>query len=95
LELFTDYYGALSQVLPIKRLSAHFVSNRIITFEEDEEIQQVSVRSEAARIFLRKIAGSLKAGLTESFDELLCIMMEYGDVSCVEIANEMILKLCS
>jgi len=64
------------------------VSERIITFEEEEEIQQVSVRSEAASIVLRKIAGGLKAGCTRSFERLLFIMQQYGDICCVELANE-------
>jgi len=69
------------------------VSERIITFEEEEEIQQVSVRSEAASIVLRKIAGSLKAGLTKSFEKMLFIMEQYGGISCEELANEIKLKL--
>ena len=56
------------------------MSERIITFEEEEEIQQVSVRSNAASVVLRKIAGSLKAGLTGSFEKLLFIMEQYGDI---------------
>jgi len=51
------------------------VSKRIITFEEEEEIQQVSVRSEAASIVLRKIAGGLNAGFTGSFEKLLSNMV--------------------
>ena len=69
------------------------MSERIITFEEEEEIRQVSVRSEAASVVLRKIAGGLKAGLTGSFEKLLFIMEQYGDISCVELANEIKLKL--
>ena len=38
---------------------------------------------------LKKIASSLKAGQTNSFDELLMIMEEYGDASCDELANQM------
>ena len=51
------------------------MSERIITFEEEEEIQQVSVRSEAASIVLRKIAGGLNAGFTGSFEKLLSNMV--------------------
>ena len=64
----------------------------IITFEE-EGIQQVSVRSEAASIVLRKIASGLKAGFTGSFEKLLFIMQQYGDICCVELANEIKFKL--
>ena len=48
-------------VLPIKSLTQYFVKNEIINFDEEEIIQQTVGRSEAARIVLRKIGGSLKA----------------------------------
>ena len=69
------------------------MTERIITFEEEEEIQQVSVRSKAASVVLRKIANGLKAGLTGSFEKLLSIMEQYGDVSCKALANEIKLKI--
>ena len=69
------------------------MSKRIITFGEEEEIQQVSVRSEAASVVLRKIADGLKAALTGSFEKLLYIMEQYGDISWLELANEIKLKL--
>jgi len=93
LELFTNYYERLLIVLP-KTLSKHFVSEKIINFEEEEEIQQDNVKPEvASSVVLRKIACGLKAGLTRSFEKLLFIMEKYGDISCVELANEMNLKL--
>ena len=76
-------------VLPIKSLTQYFVKNEIINFDEEEIIQQTVGRSEAARIVLRKIGGSLKAYLTTSFDKLLHIIEQHGDTACVELANEM------
>ena len=93
LEVFTDYYSKLMSVLPIKTLTSHLVTKRIISFEEEEEIEQASLQSRSTRLVLKKIASSLQAGLAYSFDELLLIMEQYGNISCVELASEIKLKL--
>ena len=80
-------------VLPIKTLTSHLVTKRIISFEEEEEIRQAPLQSQSTHLVLKKIASSLQAGLAYSFDELLIIMEQYGNISCVELANEMRLKL--
>lgn len=86
--MFTKYYAKLVEVLPIKSLSHHFVKDEIISFDEEEAILQATIRSEAAGMVLRKIGHSLKAHLTTTFDMLLSIMEQYGDVSCVKLVNE-------
>ena len=88
LEVFTTHYSKLQNILPIKNLSGHFVSERIINFEEEQIIQQTVVQSQAASIVLRKIANSLKAGHTISFDKLLIIMKDCGGLCCEELANQ-------
>ena len=64
------------------------MGDEIISFDEEEMIMQKAVESEAARIVLRKISGSLQADLTTSFDKLLSIMEQHGGASCVELVNE-------
>ena len=105
MKVFTDYYSKLMRVLPIKTLTSHLVTKRIISFEEEEEIEQAllqpqtslqsqaSLQSRSTRLVLKKIASSLQAGLAYSFDELLLIMEQYGNISCVELAREIRLKL--
>ena len=93
LKVFTDYYSKLMSVLPIKTLTSHLVSKRIISFEEEEEIEQAPLRLQSTRLVLKKIASSLQAGLAYNFDELLLIMEQYGNISCVELATEIRLKL--
>ena len=93
LEVFTDYYSKLMSVpLPIKTLTSHLVTKRIISFEEEEEIRQAPLQSQSTLV-LKKIASYLQAGLAHSFDELLLIMEQYGNISCVELASEIKLKL--
>ena len=88
LEAFTNHYSKLQNILPVKNLSGHFISERIINFEEEQIIQTVG-QSQAATIVLRKIANSLQAGQTGSFDKLLNIMKDYGGLCCEELANQM------
>ena len=93
LEVFMDYYSKLMSVLPIKTLTSHLVTKRIISFEEEEEVRQAPLQSQSTHLVLKKIASSLQAGLAHSFDELLFIMEQYGNISCVELASEIKLKL--
>ena len=91
--MFTNYYGKLQNILPVKSLSGHFISERIINFEEEQMIQQAIVQSQAASIVLRKIANSLQAGHTRSFNKLLIIMKDHGGLTCEELANQIVGEL--
>ena len=93
MEVFTDYYSKLISVLPIETLTSHLVTKRIISFEEEEEIRQTPLESQSSCLVLKKIASFLQAGLAYGFDELLLIMEQYGNISCVELASEIRLKL--
>ena len=87
--MFTTHYASLINVLPIKSLSKYFVSEGIISFEDDEAIQQISVQSEATALVLRKIASSLKIGQSKSFDTFLSIMKRHGNMASGELVNQM------
>ena len=89
LEVFTNHYGKLQNILPVKNLTGRFISERIIDFDEEEIIQKTVGQSQAATIVLKKIADSLRAGQTGCFDKLLNIMKDYGGLSCEELANQM------
>ena len=89
LEVFTKYYASLCSVLPMKNITSHFVSAGVISFEDEEVIQQMTRSSEGSTLVLRKIANSLKAGQMKTFGNLLSIMEQHGGVSCEELANQM------
>ena len=89
LEVFVNHYGKLQNILAVKSLSGHFISERLINFEEEQIIQQTVGQTQAASIVLRKIGYSLRAGQTESFDRLLTVMKGHGGLSCEELANQM------
>lgn len=83
--MFTKYYASLTSTLPIKNFTSHFISGGVISFEDEEVIQQMARLSEGFSLVLRKIASSLKAGQTKSFDKLLSIMEQHGGLSCSEL----------
>ena len=87
--MFTKYYSKLSEVVPFKEWSHHLVSARIITNEDNRIIQNtVQLPSQIASRVLDGIHQSLKLGMTDMFDKLLSIMEQYGNMSCVELANQ-------
>ena len=55
LEVFMDYYSKLMSVLLIKTLTSHLVTKRIISFEEEEEIEQAPLLSQSTRLVLRSV----------------------------------------
>jgi len=91
--VFTKYYASLASTLPIKNFTSYFISGGVISFEDEEVIQQMARSSEGSSLVLRKIASALKAGQTRSFDHLLSIMELHGDLSCTELANQIKEKL--
>ena len=88
LEVFTNHYGKLQNILLVQNLSGYFVASRIITFDEENTIQQTVGQIQAATIVLRKIANSLQAGQTDSFVQLLKIMKNHGGLSCEQLADQ-------
>ena len=90
LEVFTKYYAKLSEVVPFKEWSHHFVSAGIITNEDNRIIQNtVQLPSQISSRVLDRVYQSLKLGMmTDMFDKLLSIMEQHGNTSCVELANQ-------
>ena len=91
--MFRKHYSSLTSILPVKQLTPHFVSESIISFEEEDSILQTVEHSQAAHKLLKKIRTSLEAGQTSSLDTLLCIMEQHGGLSCVELAKQIKDKL--
>ena len=91
--MFRKHYSSLTSILPVKRLTSHFVSENVISFEEEDAILQTVEQSQAACKLLKNIRSSLEAGQTSSLDKLLCIMEQHGGLSCVELAKQMKDKL--
>ncbi|XP_065912310.1 uncharacterized protein [Dysidea avara] len=78
-DIFTKNYAKFVNILKINRLSHHFVSARIITLEEKDEL---TINS-----FLHTINSHLKSGIKESFLEMLDIMEHKGDIATISLAK--------
>lgn len=90
--MFKASYCKLASVLPVKTVSHHLISTGIITVGEEEVIERISTSKERASYVLRKIAGLLEAGLTQSFYTLLELMKNHGgDVAVLaeQICNQL------
>ena len=81
-DVFKEFYGKLTCILPTTNISPQLVAEGIITIDDNEEITSMKRSQEKASFVLRIIAKSLQAGITRSFYALLVIMEKYdGDVA--------------
>ena len=77
-EVFTDHYATLVEALPVKSLAAKFVSTKIITFSDQDDILKGDTAEERATRFLRHIATPLETGNSETFLKMLDVIDKYG-----------------
>lgn len=78
LEVFTEHYATLVEALPVKSLSAKFVTAKLITFSDQDEILKGDDDEERARRFLRHISTPLGTGKFESFLTMLDVVEKHG-----------------
>ena len=87
-ELFTYFYARLATVLSVSSLSHHLVSARILTTNEEEQLDAIDNSTDKATFVLRKIAAHLEGGFTESFHSLLSLIENHGDISSIQLVSE-------
>ena len=83
LVVFTNFFDKLANVLQVQNIASQLISTRMITVSDDEEIRSIARSKDKALFVLRKVAHSLKAGVTQSFFTLLVIMEEHGSDAAV------------
>lgn len=86
-KLLNDYFHRLAGVLDVNNLSAHFVTARILTINDDEEISDLPSSQDKAKVVLRKITKSLGAH-TKDFYVMLDVMTKYGNSANAALASE-------
>jgi len=69
-------------------LSHHLVSARILTTNEEEQLDKIDNSTDKATFVLRKIAAHLSRGFTESFNSLLSLIESHGDISSIQLVSE-------
>ena len=84
-DVFIQYYSKLTNILKIRSLVDHFISESIIDVEEK---QSISIDS-----LLSTIASHLKSGINATFYKLLDIMATYGDLATQDLAKSIKNKL--
>ena len=77
--VFIRYYSKLANILKIKNLVDHFISERIIDVEEKETINVASL--------LHTIDSHLKSGINTTFCKMLDIMEDFGDLATRDLAK--------
>jgi len=91
--VLTRYFDKLVNILPVPEIVYKLISSRIITADDEEEIQSKPRSKEKASFVLKKITRSLEVGITQSFSKVLAIMEEHeGDVAMLatEIKSELV-----
>ena len=83
-----ENYAKLVMVLGNTSLFHYFVSHRVITVEEEEEIlsSAYSKTSQVGVLLLRRIVSPTECGIVRPFYAMLNIMEDYGGVECEHLA---------
>ena len=88
--VFLNYYSQLISTLSLN-LTPHFVTARIITIPEEEEIvvEAKESLSSAMKMLLKPISASLECGSNDSFQMMLKIMIAHGNSGIKYIGEKM------
>jgi len=78
LDVFIEHYSTLIEALPVKSLIPKFLSARIITFSDQDDILKGDTPEEKALRFLRHIATPLTTGNAETFCKMLNVIEKHG-----------------
>ena len=92
-KLFTEYYTKLLRILPAGHLSHYFVSDKIITLEDHENVIKSSSSQEAAKLLLDKVLLQLQGDNSTVFNKMLLIMDHHGVTDSKALSLEIRTKL--
>ena len=86
--VFRKKYSALVDTLKTTDLYRYFVSEEIITLDENDEISAESNPIKKIEILLRKVSSPLKSNHTKSFYVMLEVMASYGNKATKDLARD-------
>ena len=94
-DIFLDHYDALSNLLSasMTTLIPHFVSVRILSVSDQEEITALANPNDKALMLLKKISAALKNGFHKSFRDMLSVMRIYGNNDVKDLSQNIIALL--
>ena len=89
--MFIQYYSKLTSILQVD-LTPHFVTAKIITLSDEDEITKASTTSHKAamKMLLKPISSSLETGYTTSFYKILGIMRQHGNDAAQHLSGEIL-----
>jgi len=91
---FQDYYAKLCSVLPINESLPSLVSCGVVTMNEMLNIEAKETTSLKARALLNgPVWRAIDGGYPDTFIRLLCVMRSLRICSCVELCDEICVKL--
>ena len=91
--MFSDYYSKLVDVLPASDLSHYFVSDKIITLQDYDNIIRSARPQQAAEILLDKVSLQLQSNNSTVLNMMLLIMDHHGVATAKELSQEIRSKL--
>ena len=88
-DIFLDHYDALSNLLSasLTTLIPHFISARILSVSDHEEISALANPNDKALMLLKKISAALQNGYHKSFRDTLSLMRIYGNNDLKELSQ--------
>ena len=94
LKVFKDSYALLCDTLiDVSELLTYFVTEKIITKNQQKEINAFTISSKKVSRLLLIISGPLKAGDSNGFYTMLRIMKTYGVDATQRLADRIITKV--
>lgn len=92
-KIFIDYYNKFVDTLPATDLSHYFVSDKIISLTDHEEIMKASTPQKAARLLLDRVAEKLQNGNSMVLNKMLLIIEHHGIGTAKVLSLELRKKL--
>ena len=88
-----QYHNKLLKILPICDLTPYFVSDKVISLADNEEILKSSTTFTAAQLILERVSLRMKSGSTDIFAKMILIIEHYGIDAAKILSQEIKVKL--
>ena len=95
LDVFLDHYNALGSILSssISNLTPHFITARILTILDQDEIMGLTNPNEKAMVVLKKVSAALENGFCKSFYDMLSVMYTHGNSDMRDLSQNIVALL--
>ena len=92
--MFKENYALLcNTITDVNKLLKYFVTEKIITTDEEEEIKTFTTKSDRVSKLLLNISGPLEAGDSNGFYIMLQVMKTHGVDATQRLANQIVSRV--